>query len=63
MRDLAAEIDRQADRLDDLVQKRIDPERFHVVKDEIVRELRRAAGRIRADASNRKHSTTWRPAK
>jgi hypothetical protein len=57
----ATEVDDVADLINRLTLIRIDPERFHVQRDEIVKRLRRAAGRIRKAAGGREPTTTWRP--
>jgi hypothetical protein len=52
-------VDKLAGRLQRLREIRIDPERFHVEIDAIVREMRRLGGRLRADPRRKEH--VWRP--
>ncbi len=53
-------LDELATRLNRVGLSRIDPERFHEERNEIVVEMRRMAKRLRGD--HRKDSTTvWRP--
>lgn len=58
MSDHAADVDALASRLQRLRQVRIDPESFHVEIDAIVKEMRRVAGRLRADPRRKEH--VWR---
>jgi hypothetical protein len=58
---------KEADDICDLVNRLAilhgDPERFHLVKDEAAKRLRRMARRLRGDgAQNRKRVHVWRPA-
>lgn len=57
--DEAAEADALADLVNRWTMKRIDPEQFHVVKDELATRLRRLAGRLRKRTID-KPMTTWR---
>lgn len=57
----ADELDALAAKLDGLCQRRIDPEKFHVEKDGIVRSMRRLAGRLRTETRAQAEPTTvWR---
>lgn len=57
--DEAAEADALADLVNRWTMKRIDPEQFHVVKDELATRLRQLAGRLRKRTID-KPTTTWR---
>jgi hypothetical protein len=61
IQDEAAEADAIADLVNRLALLHGDPERFHLVKDEAARRLRRMAGRLRGDSPRRRATTTWRP--
>jgi hypothetical protein len=58
-RDEAAEADALADLVNGWTLRRMDPEQFHVLKDELVRRLRRLGGRLRRRPID-KPTTTWR---
>lgn len=57
--DLAAEADAIADLVNRFSTHRIDPERFHVQRDDIAKRLRALARQLRGDV-RAKPSTTWR---
>jgi hypothetical protein len=52
-------IDRLASRINHLGMSRVDPQRFHVERNEIVVELRRLAKRLRSDRRG-EPTTVWR---
>lgn len=59
---LADELDAIADLVNRMTIVRIEPERFHVQRDQIAKKLRRLAERSRAEAKNGgRPTTTWRP--
>lgn len=60
IQDEAAEADAIADLVNRLALLHGDPERFHLVKDEAARRLRRMAKRLRGDGG-RERTHTWRP--
>jgi hypothetical protein len=60
IQDEAAEADAIADLVNRLALLHGDPERFHLVKDEAARRLRRMAGRLRGDGQRKPTTTTWR---
>jgi len=60
IQDEAAEADAIADLVNRLALLHGDPERFHLVKDEAARRLRRMAGRLRGDSYRKSPTTTWR---
>lgn len=57
--DEAAEADALADLVNAWTLKRLDPEQFHVLRDELARRLRRLAGRLRRRPID-KPTPTWR---
>lgn len=62
IQDEAAEADAICDLVNKLGILHGDPEKFHLVRDEAARRLRRMAGRLRGDARGRRRdTTTWRP--
>lgn len=62
MDDEAAEADALADMVNLWSVKRIDPERFHLDRDQIAKRLRRLAEQLRSRARNGgRPTTTWRP--
>lgn len=60
IQDEAAEADAICDLVNRLAMLHGDPERFHLVKDEAARRLRRMAGRLRGDGRRKEPTTTWR---
>lgn len=61
MSDEAALADDLADRVNRLRLTRIDPEKFHVEMDQIARDLRKMAQRLRGDTSGtRRRIHTWK---
>lgn len=60
IQDEAAEADAICDLVNRLALLHGDPERFHLVKDEAARRLRRMAGRLRSDGRRGAPTTTWR---
>lgn len=63
IQDEAAEADAIADLVNKLAILHGDPERFHLVRDEVAKRLRRMAGRLRGDGRGQRKpdTTTWRP--
>ncbi|GGL48309.1 hypothetical protein GCM10010983_52080 [Caulobacter rhizosphaerae] len=59
LQDHAKEVDACADMLQRWTRDRLEPEQFHVLKDELERRLRRLAGRLRKRPID-KPTTTWR---
>lgn len=55
----AEELNELASRLNRCSPSRVDPERFHVERDEIVRAMRRLAGQL--VRLPKPTTTTWRP--
>lgn len=55
----AEELNELASRLNRCSPSRVDPERFHVERDEIVRGMRRLAGQLARQP--KPTTTTWRP--
>lgn len=62
IQDEAAEADAIADLVNRLALLHGDPERFHLIKDEAARRLRRMAGRLRGDSRRKTDTRVWRPA-
>ncbi len=60
IQDEAKEADAIADLVNRLALLHGDPERFHLIKDEAAKRLRRMAKRLRGDTS-RRPTTVWRP--
>jgi len=59
---LPDELDELADLVNAMTIVRIDPERFHVQRDQLAKRLRRLAERERGRARNGgRPTTTWRP--
>jgi len=59
---IADELHELADLVNRMTIVRIDPERFHVQRDQLAKRLRRLAERERATAGNGGRPTTsWRP--
>lgn len=59
VQDEAAEADAIADLVNRLSISHANPERFHLVRDEAAKRLRRMAARLRGD-SRRRPTTIWR---
>lgn len=60
IQDEAAEADAIADLVNRLALLHGDPERFHVLKDEAAKRLRRMAKRLRGDGRRHEPTTVWR---
>lgn len=62
LQDEAAEADAIADLVNQLSISHANPERFHLIRDEAAKRLRRMAKRIRGDGRKPELTTVWRPA-
>lgn len=58
---LAHEADELATRLNRCGLRRIDPEEWHVERDDIAKRLRRMARKLRGEPERPAPTTTWRP--
>lgn len=63
IQDEAAEADAIADLVNRLALLHGDPERFHLVKDEAAKRLRRMAGRLRGDGCRNTDTRVWKPSR